>query len=120
MRSAAGGSSPVRGHKATLSSKPSARILHGREGSTVRVHQRPLHKSSANRAIVLPASAKFVRLAGTRRVHFWDWRTLAGTRDVSRHSPKRARDLDRDRQLAKFLQTGGRRCPSWRDADSLL
>ena len=51
---------------------------------------------------------------------FWDWRARAGTRDVARHAWNVLETRVPDQSIEKFLQTGGRRCPRWRGADSLL
>jgi hypothetical protein len=60
--------------------------LHGKEGVGGSSPPEGLHKSPANGHIVLPAKARFRFLAGTITGTFWDWRALAGTRDVSRHA----------------------------------
>src|SRR5919106_1493716 len=89
--------------------------LHGKEGVDGSSPSEGLHKSPANGHVVLPAMAKFRRLAGTRRVHFGTGghsRAHATSRDAASSVLKR---LDRDLLLKKLLQTGSRRCPCRRN-----
>ena len=85
------------------------KAFHGKEGVDGSSPSEGLPKSPANWHLLLPAMARFRYFAGTRRVHFGTgghWRALAGTRDVSRHGPKRARDTPSRPLTRKFLQTG--------------
>src|SRR4029453_6800747 len=65
--------------------------VHGKEGVDGSSPSEGLQKRPANGHMVLPAMARLRVFAGTRRVTFWDWWALAGTRDVSRHRVRRAR-----------------------------
>ena len=70
--------------------------FHGKEGVDGSSPSEGLHKSPANGHVVLPAMAKFRRLAGTRRVHFGTGghsRAHATSRDAASSVLKR---LDRD------------------------
>jgi hypothetical protein len=59
-------------------------------------------------------------LRGYETGTFWDWRALAGTRDVSRHGLKRARGT-RSRPITRKVPANRQSTlPRWRDADSLL
>jgi hypothetical protein len=92
---------------------------HGKEGVEGSSPSEGLKESPANRHVVLPVMARLGFFGGYETGTFWDRRVLAGTRDISGHLTV-VETVDRDHSLEKFLQTGGRRCPRWRDADSLL
>jgi hypothetical protein len=95
------------------------RNLHGMEGVDGSSPSEGLHKSPANRAMVLPAVARFRVAAGTRRVHFGTGvhtRARATSRDTAEAV---VNGLDRDHQLGKCLQGRVRRCPRWRKYDHL-
>ena len=66
--------------------------LHGKEGVDGSSPSEGFEKSPANGHMLLPEPTKFAPLRGYETGTFWDWRALAGMRDVSRHSLKRARD----------------------------
>src|SRR6266536_4404277 len=79
-----------------------------------------LSKGPANGHFMLPAAARFRFFAGTRRVHFGTG-GHSTARATSRDTAWNALEaLDRDYRREKFLQTRHRRCPRWRDGDSLL
>jgi hypothetical protein len=59
-------------------------------------------------------------LRGYETGTFWDWRACAGTLDILRHSPERARD-SRPRPLARKVPANRVWCcPCWREADHLV
>src|SRR6266540_6130268 len=96
------------------------RPQNGKEGVDGSSPSEGLPKRPANGHLVLPAMARFRHFTGTRRVHFGTGghsRARATSRDTAWDVLE---TLDRDHSLEKFLQAGGRRCPRWRDADSLL
>jgi hypothetical protein len=93
---------------------------HGKEGVDGSSPSEGLHKSPAYGHTMLPAPTFSERLAGTRRVHFGTGghsRARATSRDTAYDMLE---TLDRDGRLEKLLQTGGPRCPRWRDTDHLL
>jgi hypothetical protein len=97
-----------------------ARALHGKEGVDGSSPSEGLKESPANGHVVLPVMARFGFFAGTRRVHFGTG-GHSRARSTSRDTALTVLEtVHRDHSLEKFLQTGGRRCPRWRDADSLL
>jgi hypothetical protein len=71
-----------------------------RRGSTVRVRQRVCIKALQMRFFCVACDGEISTLRGYETGTFWDWRALAGTRDVSRHSLERARDT-RSRPLTR-------------------
>ena len=96
------------------------RGAHGKEGVDGSSPSEGLHKSPANGHVVLPAVARFRFFAGTRRVHFGTG-GHSRARTTSRGTAWNVLEtLDCEHALEKFLQTGGRSCPHWREADSLL
>jgi hypothetical protein len=90
-----------------------------RRGSTVRVRQRACIKT-LQMGFCVACDGEISALRGYETGTFSDWRALAGTRDVSRHSWDVLEKLQREDSLEKFLQRGPSRCTRWRDADSLL
>jgi hypothetical protein len=78
-----------------------------------------LHKSPPMASCVA-CDGEISTLRGYETGTFSDWRALAGTRDVSRHSWDVLEKLEREHSLEKFLQRGPSRCPRWRDVDSPL
>jgi len=75
------------------------RSLHGRRGSTVRV-VRGLTQKPCKWAFSVVCYGELLTLRGYETGTFWDWRALAGTRDISRRSEGRARD-SRSRPLVR-------------------
>ena len=74
--------------------------LHGKEGVDGSSPSEGLHKSPANGHFYVARNGEISILRGYETGTFWDWRALAGTGDVLRHSLERARET-RSRPLTR-------------------